>query len=200
MYRSRRRRSQCKDMREMRKSSWLTLCAFLLALSATSFPVYADDAPDAEPGANMPQRERDLVDILLGARKQYTSSHATSSASDARIGMQIRVMGYMRESQIATDWIGTVKTRGLTPDGEAWISIEIADGVTISTWQTQRDDQSAATLFLPHAKLFPAVQAAKIGSPIIFSGTILKSVLANDDEMVLRPQFIARFSALKLAQ
>ena len=162
--------------------------------------MFADDAPDSELSANMPQRERDLVEILLGARKQYTSSHAASSASDARIGMQIRVMSYMRESQVATDWIGTVKTRGLTPDGEAWISIEIADGITISTWQTQREDQSAATLFLPHAKLFPVVQSAKIGSPIIFSGTILKSVLANDDEMVLRPQFIARFSGLKLAQ
>ncbi len=184
----------------MRKSSWLPLCAFLVVVCASSISVYADDAPDSELAANMPQRERDLVGILLGARKQYTSSHATSSASDARIGMQIRVMSYMRESQVATDWIGTVKSRGLTPDGEAWISIEIADGVTITTWQTQRDDQSAATLFLPHAKLFPVVQAAKIGSPIIFSGTILKSVLANDDEMVLRPQFIARFNSLKLAQ
>ena len=104
------------------------------------------------------------------------------------------------ESQIATDWIGNVKSRGLTPDGEAWISIEIADGVTISTWQTERDDQSAATGSASMPSFFPAAQAAKIGSPIIFSGTILKSVLANDDEMVLRPQFIARFSALKLAQ
>jgi len=166
------------------------------------FPIsaFADDAPDAEGAANMPQRERDLVNILLDARRQFTASHATTSAADARVVMQIHVIGFMRESQVATDWVGTVKSRGLTPDGTAWISVEIADGITVATWQTPRDDQSSATLFLPHSKLFPIVQSAKIGSPVIFSGTILKSVLANDDEMVLRPQFIARFSAIKLAQ
>ena len=122
------------------------------------------------------------------------------ASPDARIDMQIRVISYMRQSQVATDWIGTVKSRGITPEGNAWVSIEIADGITVSTWQTERDDQDSATMFRPHAKLFAPAQAAKIAAPIIFSGTILKSVLASDDEMVTHPQFIARFSALKLAQ
>jgi hypothetical protein len=114
--------------------------------------------------------------------------------------MQIRVIGYMRQSQVATDWIGTVKSRGLTPDGNAWITIEIGDGITVGTWTSERDDGDSATLFRPHAKLFAPAQAAKIGTTIIFSGTIIKSVLADDDEMVQRPRFIARFSALKPAQ
>lgn len=150
--------------------------------------------------ANMPQRERDLIDILLDARKQYTTSHSTAPAQDARVAMQIRVISYMRQSQLATDWVGTVKSRGITPDGNAWITIEIADGITVSTWPTERDDGDSATLFRPHSKLFAPAQAAKIASPVIFSGTILKSVLADDDDMVLRPRFIARFNALKLTQ
>jgi hypothetical protein len=163
-------------------------------------PTFADDAPDSGPTANMPQRERDLIAILLDARKQYNASHSTSPAADARIAMQIRVISFMRQSQLATDWIGTVKSRGITPEGYAWITIEIAEGVTVSTWTTLADDGDSATMFRPKAKLFAPAQAAKIASPIIFSGTILKSVLADDDEMVLRPRFIARFSDLKLAQ
>ncbi len=184
----------------MRKSSWFSLGAVVLALCISPSLVFADDAPDADIAANMPPRERALVDIMLGARKDFRSSHVTSAASDARVNMQIRVMSFMRESQVATDWIGTVKTRGLTAEGAAWITIAIADGVTISTWQTELDDQTNATLFLPHSKLFPTVQSAKIGAPVIFSGTILKSVLGSDDEMVLRPQFIARFNSVKLTQ
>lgn len=184
----------------MRKSSgWLVFWALLVAVCAAPLAARADDASDAAM-ANMPQREKDLIDILLSARKQYQTSHSVSPAKDARIDMQIRVISYMRQSQLATDWIGTVKSRGITPDGDAWISIEIADGITVSTWTTEHDDQDSATMFRPHAKLFGPAQAAKIASPIIFSGTILKSVLADDDEMVLHPQFIARFNALKLAQ
>jgi len=189
-----------KDLRDMQKSGWLLFWALLVAICAAPTAVRADEASDSGAAANMPQRERDLIDILTSARKSYQASHSPSPAKDARIDMQIRVISYMRQSQVATDWVGTVKSRGITADGNAWISIEIADGITVSTWQTERDDQDSSTLFRPHAKLFTAVQGAKIAAPVIFSGTILKSVLANDDEMVMHPQFIARFSSLKLTQ
>jgi len=184
----------------MQKSGWLLFWALLAVVGAAPTAARADDASESGMAANMPQRERDLIDILISARKAYQTSHSLAPAKDARIDMQIRVISYMRQSQVATDWIGTVKSRGITPEGDAWISIEIADGITVSTWQSERDDQDSATLFRPRAKLFTAAQGAKIATPIIFSGTILKSVLANDDEMVMHPQFIARFSALKLAQ
>jgi hypothetical protein len=169
-------------------------------MCASLSPTFADDAPDSGPMANMPQRERDLIAILMDARKQYNASHSTAPAAQARVDMQIRVISFMRQSQLATDWIGTVKSRGITPEGYAWITLEIADGITVSTWTTVADDGDSATMFRPKAKLFAPAQAAKIASTVIFSGTILKSVLADDEEMVRRPRFIARFSDLKLAQ
>jgi hypothetical protein len=186
-------------MRDMQKTGWLLFWALLATVCVAPSVVRADEAAEGM-AANMPARERELIDTLMAARKAYQTSHSLSPAKDARIDMQIRVISYMRQSQVATDWIGTVKSRGITPEGNAWVSIEIADGITVSTWQTERDDQDSATMFRPHAKLFAPAQAAKIAAPIIFSGTILKSVLANDDEMVMHPQFVARFSALKPAQ
>ena len=183
----------------MRKSGWLLLSALLVALCAIPAISRADDAPESG-ASNMPERERELIDILMSARKTYQTSHSPSPAKDARMEMQIRVISFMRQSQVATDWVGTVKSRGTTPEGNAWISIELADGITVSTWQNERDDADFATMFRPHAKLFAAAQAAKIASPIIFSGTILKSVLGSDEEMVTHPQFIARFTSLKPAQ
>src|SRR3569833_3698632 len=186
-------------MRDMRKSGWLLLSALLVALCALPAVSFAEDAPESG-AAKMPQRERELIDILMSARKTYQTCHSASPAKDARMEMLIRVISFMRQSQVATDWIGTVKSRGTTPDGNAWISIEIADGITVSTWQNEHEDSDSATMFRPHAKLFAAAQSAKLASPILFSGTILKSVLANDEEMVSHPQFIARFSSLKPAQ
>jgi hypothetical protein len=181
----------------MRKINWLFAGVLLSALVAGFPQLLADDAPDAGPPASAPQRERDLVAILLDARKQYQTSKVANPAQDARMNMQMRVFGFMRQSQIADNWVGTVKTRGVTADGKAWITIEIADGVIVSTWTSQADDLDSSTLIRPSAPLFAAAQQAKIGSTVIFSATILKSVLAADDEMVMRPHFIARFNTLK---
>lgn len=184
----------------MRAIRWFFVSALLLALGAFPSQAFADDAPDSDAAASMPQRERDLIAILMDARKAYQTGKSANPAKDARMDMQLGVIGFMRQSQIADKWIGTVKTRGLTPEGNAWITIEIADGITISTWASQRDDIDSGTLIRPRTMLFPTAQQAKIGSTIVFSATILKSVLASDDEMVLRPQFIARFSALNLTK
>src|SRR5215469_11677259 len=137
-------------MRDMRKSGWILFWAFLVAVVAAPAICFADDALDSG-AVNMPQRERELVDILMSARKAYQTSHAIAQAKDARMDMQIRVISFMRQSQVATDWIGTVKSRGITPDGNAWISIEIADGITVSTWQNEHDDGDSATIFRPHS-------------------------------------------------
>jgi hypothetical protein len=184
----------------MRKIHWLSAGVLVLALGAGSLTVRADDAPDSGPDASAPQRERDLVGILMDARKQYQTAKTANPAQDARMAMQMNVISYMRQSQVADDWVGTVKTRGITAEGKAYITIEIADNVTVSTWTSQRDDLDAGSLIRPNTPLFTTAQQAKLGSKIIFSGTILKSVLASDDDMVLRPQFIARFSALKITQ
>ncbi len=166
---------------------------------ALSSPILADDAPMDGGPANMPSREHDLLGILEDAQKQFAASRS-GSAQDARVAMQIHVISFMRQSQAAQDWVGTVKSRGITPDGNAWISIAIGSGATVSTWQNERDDLNWATIFRPPSPLFAAAKAAQIGQQVRFSGTILKSVLASDDEMVDRPQFIARFSALKIGQ
>jgi len=184
----------------MRKINWASAGGLLLALAVAPLAVHADDAPDSGPAASAPQREQDLVGILMDARKQYQTSKTANPAADARMTMQMNVIGFMRQSQVADNWIGTVKTRGVTPEGKAYITIEIGDNITVSTWTSQRDDLDSGTLIRPNTPLFATAQQAKLGSKIVFSGTILKSVLAADDDMVLRPQFIARFSALKTTQ
>lgn len=184
----------------MRASGWAFICVVLLTLFTYSPSVHADEAPDGANVANMPQREQELINILVDARKQYAAIHSDAPARDARLAMQVRVIAYMQKGQTFQGWTGTIKTHGTTPEGDAWITIEIADGITISTWQKRLDDLNTSTLFRRHSPLYAAVQSAKIGQPIIFNGIILKSMLASDEEMVAHPQFIARFSDLKVSR
>jgi hypothetical protein len=184
----------------MHKITWPILGAFIALTFVYAAPVLADSPAEGAAAANMPDRERDLIAILMDVRKQYQTSHSASPAKDARLDMQVRVVGFMRKDQEAKDWTGIVKSHGTTPEDTAWIEIEIADGITLRTWQSSRDDLNGSTLMQRHTQLFTDAQAAKIGQRVVFSARILNSVLAGDDDMVLHPQFIARFRTLRLAQ
>jgi len=145
-----------------------------------------------------PQAETDFIGIFTAARKDYMASRSPTRAQDGRLQVQVRLLRYMQTSQKAQDWTGTVKSRGLTPEGDAWISIEVGDGITLSTWQSETDDGRSGTLILPGSKLFAIAQTAQIGQSIRFSGNFLTFLLAQDEDMILRPKLIMSFSDMNM--
>jgi hypothetical protein len=170
----------------------------LAILSCLSFgfysqPVSADEAPASAAESAMPEAEANLIEIFAEAAKHYRSSGSESRALETRESLQIRLLRFMRQNPQAQNWIGTLKNRGLTPEGAAWISIEIADGVTVSTLKSKADDSTASTLIHPGSPLFGIAQNAKLGGAVKFSGQFLSSVIADDEEMILRPELIMLF-------
>jgi hypothetical protein len=171
----------------------------LVCLSLGLFlqPAYADDAPASiAPSAAMPEGEAKLIDIFTATAKQYKASRGADRAPETRENLQISLLRFMRQNPQAQDWTGTVKNRGLTPEGDAWISIEIADGITVSTLKSKAEDSTASTLIHPGSPLFAVAQNAKLGGAVKFSGQFLSSVIADDEEMILRPQLIMLFMSI----
>ncbi len=169
-----------------------------LSLGLYLQPVYADEAPASAaeamtPEAAMPEAETKLADIFAEVAKHYRAGGSEVRAQETRESLQIKVLRFMRQNPQAQDWTGTLKNRGLTPEGDAWISIEIADGVTVSTLKSKADDATASTLIHRGSPLFGVVQNAKLGGVIKFSGQFLSSVIADDEEMILRPELIMLF-------
>lgn len=186
----------------------LVLCLGWASARAEEAPVPQSPSPPVsgstpDPGQRepaMPQREKDLIGVFARARKQYISGRSGTFAKDVRVGMQLGVVAFMEKGQDADDWIGTVKTHGTTPEGDVWLTLEIADGVTVSTWQTGVADKDERTLMPPYSPLHDLAQGAEIGKQAVFSGKILGSLITNDDEMISRPQLIMRFTALRIIE
>jgi hypothetical protein len=174
------------------------ICAALAVLFAPSSSC-AEDAGDIPPGAvssSMPQDERDLLALFAAAGKDYAARHADMRAQDIRLGLQVHVIEALRRNSLAQGWTGIVESRGLTPEGDAWVSIRIGDAITLSTWKTKDEDATATTLFKPGSKLFAVAQNAKVGQPIKFSGYVLLYLNEPDEDMILRPNLIMFFTDL----
>ncbi len=173
------------------------LATFAL-LMASSFSWAEDSGADAAGAlsSSMPQDERNLLALFAAAGKDYAARHADLRAQDIRLGLQVHVIEALRRNSLAQGWTGIVESRGLTPEGDAWVSIRIGDAITLSTWKTKDDDATATTLFKPGSKLFAVAQNAKVGQPIKFSGYVLLYLNEPDEDMILRPNLIMFFTDL----
>ena len=148
----------------------------------------------------MPLMEHDYIAIVLDARKQYQAARTIEARKGVRAAMQIRLHQLFGLYHEAGDWTGTIRNVQTLPGGERAVSIEVGPNISVSTWQNRFFDTEHATLVNPPSPFYHALDDANAGTPVRFSATLIGSRVESDDEMVLRPELIARFTALKQFQ
>jgi hypothetical protein len=174
----------------------LTIAVAVMTLAAAR----GDPPPTESPAGAVPvapERERTLLGIVADAREELRAGRSATPARDARLGLQIRVITLLRHDGSASDWVGTVATHGVTAEGNAWVTIDIGEDVLIATWDTAADDVFSGTLVRPGSPIFPLLHDIRIGQHVVFSGNFVRFVPASDEDMIDRPKFIVRFSAIK---
>jgi hypothetical protein len=179
--------------------------ATLVATCAHPQPAHAQDASsglsadanDPDSSIPLPERERQLITVLREEQKRYRSVRDAPQQADVRMALEVRVADFMDVSQEATDWIGIVRGTHSTPEGDAWVVIEIAPGVTISTWTNRFVDRDDLTLIRNFSPLHRELNELKVDQPVQFSATMIMYDISSDEDMVLRPHIIARFHSVK---
>jgi hypothetical protein len=190
----------------MRK--FLPILAAFLFLSAS---VDAQTKPPAKPApqqakpepiigsakAPLQRRESDLIAIFQNARRQYIAARSVDARKNTRMAMQSTVHNFMGLSHSAEDWVGVFKNSKKNPLGSVSVEIEIAPGVTIATSDNPAADGNYNTLLKQFSAMAKLIDGFKIGDEVVFSADVIGALISSDDDMVLHPQLIAKFSALK---
>jgi len=187
--------------------SRLSLPAIVVCLCASS--VFGDPlpiqpaAPSSEQALDepeVPQRERALIDIFNDARRQLEVASSDDARSQARLEMQVHEAAFMKADATAREWVGTVHESGTTRDGFAWISIEIAPNIVVSTARSRSADLNALTLIPRGSAIYRVVDKLRTGARIAFNATFLGGRLGSDADMVLRPEVMAHFTSIRVMQ
>jgi len=163
-------------------------------------PIATPAAPDAIIGsakAPLPPREAEYIGIVQNARKQYTTARSVDGRKNARVAMQSAVHNFMGLSHDAQDWVGVFKDTKKNPLGTQSVEIEIAPGVTVATWDNPASDATYYTLFQQTSATGKLVSSLSIGDEVVFSANLIGAVISSDEDMVLRPQVIGKFSKLE---
>jgi len=141
----------------------------------------------------MPQRERDLIEILSAIRRNAPSASDKEAMRAARLQRQIEESRFMREDAAARDWIGIVEESHTTKAGDLWLMIDIAPGIRILTAKSHIVDADDDTLIAAGSALYDIVSQLRTGQAVRFSATFEGGVIAADEDMVKRPEIQARF-------
>ena len=144
-----------------------------------------------------PERERSYIAIVDKARRDYAGAKSVDGRASARIGLQIAVHQFMGLTHNAEDWIGIYQGSTTMESGTRSLAIQIAPDVTVATWDKLYFDQQYETMVKPFQPLARVLDGLTIGDPVIFSANLLGSAVSTDEEMVLRPRIIAKFTKLK---
>lgn len=106
------------------------------------------------------------------------------------------------------NWVGYIDNLSANSDGLGVLSVAIAQGVTVKTWNNSLSDIGSKTLIPPESKLFQKASQMKVGQKVAFSG---KFVAGNARECVREaslslsgslsaPDFIFKFSDITAIQ
>jgi hypothetical protein len=99
------------------------------------------------------------------------------------------------------NWLGTVETLSSNSDGLGVLSIQIAEGISIKTWNNAISDIEDKTLIDPESAVFKLAVTLKIGQRVTFGGQFFPSPTdciregsLTQKGSLTKPEFIFRFS------
>lgn len=102
------------------------------------------------------------------------------------------------------EWTGKIAKLDSNNDGKGVLEIELAEKVTVSTWNNALSDISSNTLIDPSSQLFQTLTTMTKGDQVIFSGRFFPCDVDGVDEQSLSlsgsmraPEFVFRFASVK---
>jgi TPR repeat protein len=148
----------------------------------------------------MPESEKLLIAAVQKARAAYAAGANEMAQGAARPARAKAVCGGIKNLQV-NDWIGEVQTLSSNSDGLGVLSIQIAEGIVIKTWNNAISDTSAKTLLDPESPVFKKAVLLKKGQRVKFAGQFIRDETDCFREgsltlkgSIAKPEYIFRFS------
>jgi hypothetical protein len=175
-----------------------TIC--LLGNSASGADTAPQKAPPPRPfvtEAPTPSREQAYIAIVDKARHDYLTAKSAEGRVGARTSLQITVHQFMGLTHEAQDWVGIYQGSQVLSNGNRSFGIWVAPDVLIATWESPAFDSQYDTMIKPYEPIAHVLDGLYIGDAVMFSANLLGNAISSDEEMVLHPRIIAKFTKLK---
>jgi hypothetical protein len=174
------------------------------ALSGQSEPaVPAVPAVPATPQVQPPADEASLIKVVESARQRSEGAANDMVRGGIKHERDIAICSIVKSGRVR-GWLGTVSEIESNSDGKGVLYVEIAEGVSLKTYNNDFSDMGDHTLIDPGTPLFAAASALSKGQNIQFSGHLfltgsedcLRELSLTLKGKLTEPEFLFKFESV----
>lgn len=119
------------------------------------------------------QRQKSFIETV--AKSQSESIRAENDMQRGGIkSTRDKFVCQLLKTRNIKNWEGYISKLSANSDGLGVLSVEIAQGITLKTWNNSFSDITDKTLIQPESKLFNSASQMRVGQKISFSGMFIK--------------------------
>src|ERR1700733_7522511 len=163
-------------------------------LASPTVPV--EQVAEANPKDQPPKSEAAYIAAWQAAQEPYKNADTQLKAAAVFNRMLDDMRKAVPDNHVA-NWVGTIDGVGANSDGDAWIVIAIAPGLTVQTWNNSLLDIRQHTLIRRDSPLYNALKDFKSGQKVAFTATLIGLGDVKEKDKVTEPDMIASFTAVE---
>lgn len=165
-------------------------------------PSQSELATSSSNFGNQPESEKNVLSVVEKYKTKYDSAANDLQRADVRLNRDDAICTTNGGSSVS-NWVGVVKTIGGNSEGKGYLTVEIADRVTLETWNNALSDIDQNTLIPRSSPLYKKVLDLQEGDIVKFSGSFVPAdgSCVNTKNLtevfaIYWPEFVFKFSDL----
>lgn len=197
-------------MRLLSKGGWLLVAGGTILLLLAAIPSQPEGTVDKpqkvaeEPKQpRLPADQQKFIEIVSDAAEKFRHAKNELQETVLRDDRSIELYRAFNSSHVR-NWQGTIAKLETTSDGDAILTVMIADGVFLKTWGNSLSDYQDETLIPRNSEAFATLLNLHRGDKLVFSGAFItddrgyfKEASVTIRGSVTEPEFIFRFDEIR---
>lgn len=198
-----------KRQRKLSLIHWLGIGFFgLIVFAIVSAPESGQatrtaTTPPPAPTVALPEIQQRFISAVSKHQEMFTVAKNEIQQSVVRDRRRDAIAEALNGLSIKS-WVGTVRALETNSDGKGILSIEIAPGIEIKTWNNALSDFDSNTLIDKNSELYGSLFDLEVGQKVRFSGRFFSSELDSVEETSITidgsmrsPEFLFKFSSVQ---
>lgn len=153
--------------------------------------------------AALPANQRDFLAVAIDYRERFRSAANELQQSALRDERRAAFKKALGSRLTVEHWIGTLRKLETNSEGKAIVTVRLAPGVDLLTWNNSLSDTMHQTMIDQGTPLYAALMNMSVGDPVIVSGSFLESdedgvweTSMTIDGSMTAPEFLFRFTTI----
>ena len=152
----------------------------------------------------LPANQRDFLAVTVDYKQRFRSASNELQQSALRDERRAALLKALGSRLTVENWSGTLRKLETNAEGKAIVTVRLATGVDVLTWNNALSDAMHETMIEKGTPLYAALMNMRVGDPVTISGSFIPSdedgaweTSMTIDGSMTAPEFLFQFRKIE---